>query len=217
MPFKLSITSLNLMKDCPRCFWLERHNIKKRPMSGFPTLPNGMDFVLKKHFDKFMKRGELPPEIKDHHHTQGLKLFDDEELLKVWRNNLRGISYQDKDGNILCGAVDNILARGKKLIVLDYKTKGFPIKNEKESGDGYQDQLDVYNFLLGKNGFDTEDYAFLLFYIPKEVLETGEVVFDTLLARRNVDAKNAEELWKRALKLLYGECPNECCQWCERF
>jgi ATP-dependent exoDNAse (exonuclease V) beta subunit len=48
--------------------------------------------------------------------------------LKVWRSNFKGISFEDKEGNILRGAVDNILVKGKKLIVLDYKTRGFPLK-----------------------------------------------------------------------------------------
>ena len=214
--YKPSPSSLSLMIKCPRCFWLDKHKVWKRPDSPFPQLPNGMDKIIKAHFDKFMKRNELPPEIKDHHHTNRLKLFNDEELLKVWRSNFKGIRYEDKEGNIFFGAVDNILVNGKKLIVLDYKTKGYPIKDEKESGNSYQNQLDIYNFLLRKNGYETENYGFLLFYIPKEVLETGEVVFDTLLARRDIDVKNAEKLWNNALELLNSNCPERGCEWCGR-
>ncbi len=214
--YKLSPSSINLMLSCSRCFWLDKHKIWKRPETPFPQLPNGMDKIIKTHFDKFRDKGELPPEIKDHHHTKGLKLFDDLELLKVWRNNLKGIRWTDENGNILSGAVDNILVNGKKLIVLDYKTKGYPIKNETESGNSYQNQLDFYNFLLRKNGFETEDFAFLLFYIPKEVLETGQVIFDTVLARRNTNVENAEYLFRKALKLLNSDCPKEGCIWCDK-
>lgn len=175
-----------------------------------------MDKILKIHFDRFMVKGELPPEIKDHHHTKGLKLFDNTELLKEWRANLKGIRWKDEDGNILFGAVDNILMKGKKLIVLDYKTKGYPIKDEEGAAKGYQNQLDIYNFLLRKNGYQTEDYSFLLFYYPKEVKETGEVIFDTTLARRDINIKNAENIYKKAIKLLNGECPGEFCEWCEK-
>jgi hypothetical protein len=203
------------MEECPRCFWLEKHGIWKRPESIKASLMNGMDIILKRHFDKFMKRGELPPEIKDHHHTQGLKLFDDEELLKAWRNNLKGISWADDNGNILRGAVDNILVKEKKLIVLDYKTRGFPLKED--TLEYYQNQLNIYNFLLRKNGFETEDYSLLLFYIPKEVLETGEVVFDTVLARRDTNVKDAETLFFRAIDFLNSECPEKGCEWCQRF
>ena len=215
MVFKLSPSSLSLMEKCPRCFWMDKHKVWSRPDTPFPQLPNGMDKIIKIHFDKFRDKGLLPPEIKDHHHTKGLKLFNEPELLKAWRNNLKGIRFEDEDGNILFGAVDNILVKGKKFIVLDYKTKGYPIKDETESGNSYQNQLDIYNFLLRKNGYETEDYGFLLFYIPKHVLETGEVVFDTLLARRETNVKNAENIYKKAIKLLKGECPKETCEWCE--
>lgn len=204
------------MKECPRCFWLTQHKVWKRPAGIFPQLPNGMDSILKKHFDRFMAKGLLPPEIKDHHHTEGLKLFDDKELLKDWRNSLNGgLWYDDADGNVLHGGIDNLLVNGKKLIVLDYKTKGFPIKNEDEAGSYSQNQLDIYNFILRKNGYETEDYAFLLFYVPKEVLESGEVVFDALLARRDIDVKNAENIFKESIKLLNSDCPKESCEWCE--
>src|SRR3989344_5493589 len=214
--FKLSPSSISLMFSCPRCFWLDKHKVWSRPDTPFPQLPNGMDKIIKAHFDKFRDKGELPLEIKDHHHTKGLKLFDNIELLKIWRSNFKGIRWTDENGNILFGAVDNILVNGKKLIVLDYKTKGYPIKDETESGNGYQNQLDFYNFLLRKNGFETEDFAFLLFYIPKEVLETGQVIFDTVLARRNINVDNAERLFNKALKLLNSECPKECCDWCDK-
>lgn len=172
MTFKLSPSSLNLMHECPRCFWLDKHQVWKRPNGIFPSLPSGMDGILKVHFDKFRDKGLLPPELCNDNNCENMKLFNEPELMKAWRNNLKGIRWEDKDGNILFGAVDNILQKGKKLIVLDYKTRGYALKED--TADHYQNQLDLYNFLLKKNGYETEDYAFLLFYVPKEVLETGK-------------------------------------------
>ncbi len=213
--FKLSPSSLNLLKECPRCFWLDKNEVWKRPVGIFPSLPSGMDRILKVHFDKFMERGLLPPEIATHHDCVGMNLFNDKELLKVWQNNRKGISYTDENGNILAGAVDNILTKGKNLIVLDYKTRGYGLKED--THEHYQLQLDLYNFLLRKNGYSTEDFAFLLFYVPKEVTETGEVVFDTTLKKMEINIKNAENTWKKALTLLNSECPENGCAWCERF
>ena len=68
--------------------------------------------------------------------------------------------------------------------------------------------------MLRKNNYETEDFAFLLFYIPKEVSETGQFIFDTVLARRNINVENAERIFIKALKLLNSECPKECCNWC---
>jgi hypothetical protein len=211
---KLSPSSLSLMEECPRCFWLTQHKVWKRPSGIFPSLPSGMDSILKKHFDRFMRNRELPPELCSKGECLGLKLFDNEEKLKVWRSNFKGISWKDKDGNILHGAVDNLLMHGKKIIVLDYKTRGFPLKED--TAEHYRNQLDIYNFLLRKNDYETEDFAFLLFYYPKEVLSTGEVLFETELKKMKVDTSNAEKIWKKAIKLLDEEdCPEKKCVWCE--
>ncbi len=212
MPYKLSPSSLSLMGECPRCFWLSQHNVWKRPAGIFPSLPSGMDRILKAHFDKFRDRGELPPELRENNECKEMVLFNDADKMKTWRNNLRGISYKDDNGNVLHGAVDNIMKEGSKLVVLDYKTRGFELKED--THEHYQDQLNIYNFLLRKNGYETEDYAFLLFYVPKEVNETGEVIFDTTLKKMRINVKGAEELWKKALKLLDGSCPDERCDWC---
>lgn len=213
MTYKLSPSSLNLMKECPRCFWLAQHKVWNRPQGIFPSLPSGMDKVLKEHFNKFMERGELPPELRNNGHTDKMKLFDDHELLAIWRSNFKGIQWEDKDGNILKGAVDNILMKGKKLIVLDYKTRGYALKED--TAEHYLNQLDIYNFLLRKLGYDTEDYAFLLFYMPKEVLENGDIVFVKELVKMKVDVKNAGNIFENAIKLLNNDCPKEICKWCE--
>jgi hypothetical protein len=213
MSYKLSPSSLNLMHECPRCFWLAQHKVWSRPASIFPSLPSGMDSILKKHFDKFCEKGLLPPELCDNKECKGCKLFDDAELLKTWRSNFKGISYTDKEGNILHGAVDNLLVKGKKIIVLDYKTRGFPLKED--THEHYVPQMEIYNFLLRENGYLTEDYSFLLFYYPKEVKENGDVVFHTHLKKINIDVKNTETTFKKALKLLNSDCPKDTCEWCK--
>ncbi len=216
MPFKLSPSSLNLMKECPRCFWLKMHKVWKRPQGIFPSLPSGMDRVLKIHFNKFRDKGQMPPELcegKAGKECSNMRLFDDMEKLKIWQNNFKGISWTDENGNKLHGAVDNILVKGNKLIVLDYKTRGYPLKED--TAEHYRNQLDIYNFLLRKNNYNTEDFSFLLFYVPKEVTETGEVIFDTELVKMKVNVKNAENIWKKAIKLLNSDCPRQGCEWCE--
>lgn len=213
MTFKLSPSSLSLMQECPRCFWLDKHNVWKRPASIFPSLPSGMDRILKIHFDKFRDKGELPPELCNNGECTKMKLFDNKELMEDWRNNFKGIRWEDKDGNVLFGAVDNLLMKGNKLIVLDYKTRGYACKDD--TANHYQNQLDIYNFLLRKNDYETEDYAFLLFYVPMQVAGTGEVIFDTTLKKMKVDVKNAERIFENAIDLLNKDCPEKTCEWCD--
>jgi len=175
-----------------------------------------MDSILKIHFDKFMEKGKLPPELCNSLECKNLKLFDDKEILKEWRNSRRGLWFEDKEGNILHGGIDNLLVNktNNKLIVLDYKTRGFPLKED--THEHYQDQLNIYVYLLKKLGYKVEDFAYLLFYYPKEVLETGEVVFDTTLKKMKIDVKNAEKIFENAIKLLNSNCPTKTCEWCEK-
>lgn len=216
--FKLSPSSLSLMKECPRCFWLHHNGVWKRPQGIFPSLPSGMDKILKIHFNKFREKRELPPELCENDYCSNIELFGSNEkeknLLKIWQDYKRGIQWEDEVGNLLRGAVDNILVKNGKLIVLDYKTRGYPLKENTHKY--YQNQIDIYNFLLRKNKYETEDYAFLLFYVPKEVTSTGEVIFDTTLKKIPVDVKNAEGIWESAINLLKSSCPQKTCEWCEK-
>lgn len=217
MAYKLSPSSLSLMKGCPRCFWIQMNKGIKRPDGIFPSLPSGMDRILKTHFDCFRDKGKLPPELKDL--GKGIALFGDAELLETWRNNRKGIRWTDDEGNILFGAVDNILEKGKKLIVLDYKTRGFPLKED--TAEHYHDQLNIYNLLLRKNGYETEDYAYLIFYYPDCVHENGSVDFHTEIVKMKISIKDAEDYFRKAISILTGEMPHaseECsyCKWAEQ-
>lgn len=212
MAHKFSPSTLSILRDCPRCFWLQFNRGIKRPEGVFPSLPGGMDLILKRHFDVFRDRGEMPPELK--HLEDEYKLFDDISLLTDWRNNFKGIQWQDEDGNLFRGAIDNLLRKGDKLVVLDYKTRGYPLKED--TAGYYQDQMDIYNLLLRKNGHETEDYAYLLFYHPKEVSEQGDVIFHTDLVRRPINVGNAERIFSRAVAVLNNEMPEPApnCRYC---
>ncbi len=202
MAYKFSPSSLSLLKECPRCFWLQFNKGIKRPATIFPSLPSGMDAVLKAHFDSFIRKG-LPPEL--HSLNGDVTLFDDAKLLEEWRNNFKGIQWKDEEGNLFRGAVDNLLKKKEKLIVLDYKTRGYPLKDD--TAAHYQDQMDIYNFLLRKNSHQTEDYAYLLFYHPKHVTANGDVCFHTDLVKMQISIENAERIFSNALGVLKAKMP----------
>lgn len=218
MTIKLSPSRLNLLEECPKCFWLEVVKGVSRPRGIFPSLPSGVDRLLKLHFDRFRKIGKLPPELKN---KTSAKLFRDMELLNKWRSNLKGIQHLDQESGILLrGAVDEILVKGKKLIVLDFKTRGFALKED--TAHHYQDQLNLYNFLLRKNGYKTEDYAYLLFYVPEKINGNGSFIFRTELIKMKINVRHAEELFRKAIQVLKGSMPEsseECefCRWIGEF
>ena len=213
MPFKLSPSSIKLFVECTRCFWLTQHKVWKRPSGAFPSLPAGMDKIIKFHFNSFRDKGLLPPELCSNKHCEDIKLFNDKDLLKLWQNNRKGISPIDKNGNILYCAVDDLLIKEDKIIVLDFKTRGYAVKED--TAEMYQLQLDIYNFLLRKNNYKTENYAFLLFYMPQKINEDGSIIFDTELVKRDININNAENVFNNAIKLLNNDCPKKSCEWCD--
>ena len=212
MSYLLTPSNLRLLKECPRCFWLQHNRDLKRPSSIYPSLPFGIDKALKERFDYYRENEKLPPELRK---LDQVRLFD-HPLLALWKNNWQGIRWKDEEGNELRGAVDDILEKNNKLIVLEYVTRGFPLKEDTISH--YEDQLNFYTFLLQKNGFPTEDYAYLLFFHPKSVNWQGDIWFHKELHQVKVEINLAEELFRTAINVLKEKIPEssagcEFCQW----
>ena len=215
MSIKLSPSKLNLYLECPLCFWLSEKGIH-RPSGPFPSLPGGIDRKLKVYFDKYRKLGKLPPELKGK--VEG-KLYDDMEKMNLWRNNFKGLSWTDEEGNILAGAIDDCLFDGKNFIVVDFKTYGGSEIGE-EKIEFYQNQLDCYALLFEKNNLRHPGYAYLIFFIPVEVKENGEIKFRIEVKKVQVDSRRALKTFKEAIKTINSRRPSkhsECefCAWAD--
>lgn len=211
----LSPSKLNTFLECPLCFWLSEHGLH-RPSGPFPSLPGGMDRKLKIYFDKYRKQGKLPPELKGK--VEG-KLYDDMSKMDVWRNNRKGIRYQDEDGNVLMGAIDDCLFDGKNFIIIDFKTYGGS-EITQDKIEFYKNQLNCYALLFEKNNLKHPGFAYLIFFIPIEIKEHGEVKFDIQVKKVNVDSQNALKTFNSAIKILNGKKPkshSECkfCSWAD--
>ena len=118
---KISRSGLKLFLECPRCFWLDLHHKIKRP-PGYPfTLSIAVDYLVKKEFDIYRDKGQLPSVLKNAG-IKDAKLYSGEDLSE-WRNNFKGIAHYDEDLNaILYGAVDDVLEFSDgSLGVIDYK------------------------------------------------------------------------------------------------
>ncbi len=210
---RLSPSSLNLFLECPRCFWLQIKQNIHRPRGPFPSLPLGMDGVIKTYFDKYRDKGELPPEIKG---NIGGRLMEDSELLKKWRNWKTGLEYKDQVlGVVLFGALDDCLQDGEYYIPIDYKTRG-SAPREGDSEKYYGNQLDCYSLLLEENGYPVGNYAYLIYYYPKEAKEGGTVIFEVKPIKINVDTERARKTLKDAVKLLNSPIPphHSECEYC---
>ncbi len=209
----LSYSSLSLFVECPRCFWLEKVRGIGRPETIFPSLPGGMDGVIKKYFDRFRSTGELPPELKGR--MKG-GLFQDQEVLDGWRDWRRGLRYTDKDaGATLMGALDDCLEHDGCYMPLDYKTRGYPVKEDTPSY--YQDQLNIYTLLLQENGYQPNKLGYLVFYHPLEQGDGGRITFHMHPVSRVTDPERARALFRNAVSLLRSSiCPpaSQACGFC---
>ncbi len=207
MPYRLSPSSLKLYTDCPRCFWLKHNEKIERPRGIFPSMGSKLDLIIKNHFDNF--RPDIPPELDDTE-AEEYMLFNNTEKLKEFRNPFKGLRYEDGQGNILMGAVDELIIKDNKIAVLDYKTRGYPPKEDTYTY--YQNQLNIYSFLLEKNNYQTHNHAFLLFYFPSNIDDFNNIEFSTELVKLDINKKAGVSLFENALDTLYSSepAPQEC-------
>ena len=209
----LSPTTLNLFLDCPRCFWLHINKGIKRPRGIFPSLPGGMDLVIKTYFDKYRLRNELPPEIKGK--VEG-RLFPNISILEKWRSwKDTNLCYKDKILNvILSGALDDCLEDGNFYMPLDYKTRGFDLKEDPRKY--YQTQLDCYCLMLESSGYKTKGIAYLVYYWPIEVREEGLVKFKVTPIKIRTNIEAAKRILEEAASLLSSKVPEASvdCKYC---
>ncbi|MFC1709760.1 PD-(D/E)XK nuclease family protein [Candidatus Omnitrophota bacterium] len=201
---KFSPSALNLFLRCPRCFWFEKKKGVKVPRGIFPSLPGGMDRVIKPYFDIFRGKGTLPPEIEGK--VPG-KLFSDVDKLDIWRSwRATDLCYKDKSVDaVLSGALDDCLVDGGYYLPLDYKTRGSELKSDPR--EYYQNQLDCYTLMLEASGFKTKGLAYLVYYWPLEAKENGMFKFHVETIKIETDINTAKKTVKDAALLLAGPEP----------
>ncbi|MBN1622118.1 MAG: PD-(D/E)XK nuclease family protein [Endomicrobiales bacterium] len=211
--FRFSPSSLNLFLDCPRCFWLDKVKGIKRPRGIFPSLPGGMDLVIKKYFDSYREKNGMPPEINGK--IEG-ELFGDMAVLEKWRNwRASNLCYEDKKYNaLLTGALDDCLVNDGHYIPLDYKTRGSKLTDDPRKY--YQNQLDCYNLMLESSGYKTKGFAYLLYYWPEQVSENGTVRFHVEPIKIETNMDSAKKVVRDAAVLLISPTPepNANCEYC---
>lgn len=216
----LSPSALNLFRDCPRCFWLEKIKGIKRPRGIFPSLPAGMDRVIKTYFDAFRKKGILPPEFMVDG-FRDVQLYSNQAQLDLWREWKTGPRLEESDGTVLFGAIDDLMVKDGKYIPFDYKTKGSPTSPE-DAERYYQNQLDCYALLLERSGLPQAGHGYLLYYSPKQVSEKGWVNFNLQAIRLETKTDRAYKTFQSAVELLRGDLPAasdrcEYCSWIRQF
>jgi len=162
--WKLSRSKIDLFVECPKCFFVDNKLGTKRP-PGYPfNLNSAVDALLKKEFDKHRKAGTLHPLMKEY----GIDAvpFNHKDI-DVWRDNFEGVQYKHKaTGMTISGAIDDVwVDKEGTLYVVDYKatSKDSEITLDAEWQDAYKRQMEVYQWLLRKNGFDVSNTGYFVY------------------------------------------------------
>lgn len=164
-PFRISRSKVDLFVDCPMCFYIDiRLGVGRPP--GFPlTLNVAVDELLKKEFDVHRAAGTKHPFMEKY----GIDAVPfRHEKMDEWRDSLRkGVEYVHPETNLsVRGGVDDVWVNPKgELIVVDYKatSKRDEINLDGDLGAQYKRQMEVYQWLLRKNGFEVSNVGYFVY------------------------------------------------------
>ena len=158
--------------SCPRCFYIDRRLGVGQP-PGFPfNLNSAVDTLLKKEFDIHRAKQSKHPLME----AYGVDAVPfQHEKMNEWRDPFKGVRYQhEPSGFLVSGGVDDIWqASNGDLIVVDYKATS---KNGEVSIDApwqiaYKRQLEIYQWLLRKNGFKVSNMGYFVYANGKTDVE----------------------------------------------
>ncbi|ABV49664.1 hypothetical protein P9215_00451 [Prochlorococcus marinus str. MIT 9215] len=186
---KLSRSTVEKYISCPRCCVLDKKYQIKPPSLPF-TLNIAVDNLCKNEFDYYRKIQEPHPLFIQHDiDAVPFKHRD----LESWRSNFQGIRYKSIEHNFdFGGAVDDIWQKKNgDLIIIDVKATSrnnfdWPETFKKyEYAKAYKRQLEMYQWLFKKNGFQVAKEAYLLYFNGKknEELFNNQLNFDVHLIK----------------------------------
>lgn len=209
-PYKLSRSRLATFLQCPRCFYLDRRlGIDRVEMPAF-LLNSATDTLLKKEFDAHRAAGTPHPVFARH----GMDAIPyPHASLEEWRNNFTGVQHHHEAANLLVfGAIDDLwqLADGA-IAVVDYKSTSTtkPITLEGRWKAGYKRQMEIYQWLLRRNGVDVADTGYFLFVNADTFREASNerLVIDSQILPHYGDDTWVEEAITAAHACLVADLP----------
>ncbi len=203
---QLSASTLKLFLECPRCFWLHINKDIARPRGPFPSLPTGMDAVLKRYFDTYRRQGTLPPlidgKLRGTLSTQGLTL---------------GWADAPLDARLLGKLDDCLILSDGRHAPLDHKTRASAPPDLGYTEKYYKFQMDVYSLLLARNGHPISQTAYVVYYYPLAGELHEGFPFGVTVHCVDTDPDGAYKVFQSACRLLAGSMPSpaEACGFCQ--
>jgi len=168
VPFNVSRSKIALFLECPQCFYLDRRlGISRPDMPGW-SLNSAVDSLLKNEFD-LLREQKKPHQLMVDFRIDAIPFSHPD--FGVWRddNNKKiGACVLDPKTNLnICGIIDDIWVNTKtqQLHIVDYKSTStdYPISLESEYKQGYKRQMEVYQWIFKKLGFDVSPTGYFFF------------------------------------------------------
>ncbi len=205
----LSHSALEELNRCPRCFWLSYKEKIKLPEGIQSRLANRFDTIIKKYFNSYRGKNNLPPLIQGKIQGQLQNPFRDTYF------------YQFNDDFGFYGKLDECLVDDNgNHIPVDFKTSSSDPR-EKEILSAYQNQIDGYLFLLEKNGLKVADFGYLIYFFPEMTIELSNgfpmIIHIVKIERKTKDIRKKIEEAITVLKNSIPDSAKDCvfCQWFE--
>jgi hypothetical protein len=203
---RVSQTTLNLLRECERCFWLHLHGVRRPggPEGPWPTISRGLDTVISHYCAPYRDQPVLPPLL--FHHLEG-------RLVTV----RIGPCIDEDTGLTLVDKLNECLEVADGLFApIDHKPRGL-VPNGVQ--DAERLQLDVYTLLLAENGYPVADYGVLVYYVPVDGELHKGFPFQVCVREVDTDAERARTWLRRARAVLDQPDPPEAapdCAYCGR-
>lgn len=179
-PFKISRSKIDRFLECPRCFYIDRRLGTDRP-PGFPfNINSAVDTLLKSEFDAHRIAGTPHPLQR----AYGLDAVPAQRAeIDAWRENFKGVQYHHEPTNlVITGAIDDLwVDPSGEYIVVDYKAtaKKTPVTNiDQDWQIGYKRQMEVYQWLLRKNGLAVSDTGYFVYCTGRPDAEAFDAKID---------------------------------------
>lgn len=208
---KISRSGVEKFISCPRCFVLQyRYRISPNQIPF--TLNIAVDELCKNEFDYYREREEPHPLFLDN--DIDAVPFKHPDIDK-WRDFRKGgLSYIDLDKQFhFYGAIDDVWKNSDgELIVSDVKATSKQLFDWNETSKyeyarGYQRQLEMYQWLFRRNGFNVSDTAYLVYYngLKNEPMFDQVLKFELHIVKVQCNDSWVEDKIIEAKNLLIGD------------
>ena len=210
--FRFAPSQLNLIHDCPRCFWRAHVAGISRPRGIFPGLPGAIDKIVQKETTKYAGKGK----------PKWLAPWTNEGIIRpgTKRLVLKGDDY------IVTGIYDDLLVMGdESVIIIDYKTAARP-HSEGDTKQYYQLQLDMYALLCEANGLKPAEVGYIVYTTPNLLRRyvqdfNRDRLIDIFFKVTHVPLKVSAQRGKDTIRVALNICglkqspaASPACEWC---